>query len=289
LLKALDPDTVLIHGLIYSWQVFLIRKTLGKKVRIMLQHHGEQVPGGWRKWLMKEADSYVDNYFFTSREQATAWIQEGVINNPQKIAEVLTGSSALTLPESNTSGLLLLGNPVLLWVGRLDHNKDPLTILEGFSLLLKNEPDARLYMIYQAEETPGALQAVLQEDESLKVAVTLVGAVNHLELANWYLAADLFVSGSRREACGYALLEAMHCRCIPVVTDIPSFRKITAEGTAGFLFEPGNPESCYKAMVLALSVDRKSMNEKVKHHFVQNLSFEAIAKQMMRSLEEGLK
>ncbi len=284
-LKALDPDVVLIHGLIYSWQVFLVRKTLGKKVVIILQHHGEMIPGGWRKWLMKEADSYVNAYFFTSHAIAAGWISEGVISHPEKIAEVLTGSSALMLPGSNTSDLLLQGNPILLWVGRLDHNKDPFTVVEAFSLLRKKMPDARLYLIYQAEETPGVLQAVLDEDESLKASVTLVGAVEHADLANWYLAADLFVSGSRREACGYALLEAMHCGCIPVVTDIPSFRKITVEGTIGFLFEPGNPEACFEALTLAMESDRKTMKRKVIMHFEQNCSFEAIATQIVKQIE----
>src|SRR5688500_4682511 len=255
-LKSLQPDVVLMHGLIYPWQVYLVRKTVGKPSVLAIQHHGETVPGGWRKWLIKEADRYVDRYFFTSTAIASAWIQEGIIGHPGKVAEVLTGSSAMTIPESMT-GSQVIGDPVLLWVGRLDHNKDPVTVVEGFALLLKTVPTARLYMIYQSEETPGALQSML--DDSLRENVTLVGAVNNAALAHWYLAADFFVAGSHREACGYALLEAMSCGCIPVVTNIPSFRKITDGGRFGFLYEPGDAGGFVRAMENALKADREMM------------------------------
>ena len=286
LLKAFEPDLVLIHGFIYPWQAFLVRKTLGKKAVIFLQHHGETVPGGWRKWLMKEADSHVNGYFFTSKAIADNWIKEGVISSSLKVAEVLTGSSALILPGSMASTLLVVGDPVLLWVGRLDHNKDPLTVLEGFSMFLKKVPGARLYMIYQSEETPGALQAVVDADDSLSNTVRLVGAIKYEDLANWYLAADFFVAGSHREACGYALLEAMSCGCIPVVTDIPAFRKITDEGRVGFLYEPGNQEALLQALNKAWETDRGSMKKKVIAHFHERLSFAAIAEQIVSACRE---
>jgi glycosyltransferase involved in cell wall biosynthesis len=158
-----------------------------------------------------------------------------------------------------------------------------MTVVEGFALLLKNVPEAKLYIIYQSEETPGALEAALDDDETLKHAVHLVGKVNNEELANWYLAADFFVAGSRREACGYALLEAMSCGCIPVVTDIPSFRKITADATVGFLYEPGNPQAFMQAMNRGLETDRGEMKKKVMNHFRDKLSFEAIAKQIVEA------
>ena len=44
------------------------------------------------------------------------------------------------------------GHPVFLWVGRLDANKDPLTVIRAFLQFLNNQPAARLYMIYQEEK-----------------------------------------------------------------------------------------------------------------------------------------
>src|SRR5438876_111648 len=56
----------------------------------------------------------------------------------------------------------------------------------------------------------------------------MLGHVLHFRLAAFYSAADLFVLGSHDEGSGYAVLEACACGASPVVTDIPSFRRMTA-------------------------------------------------------------
>ena len=47
-------------------------------------------------------------------------------------------------------------------------------------------------------------------------------------MAAFYSAADLFVVGSHHEGSGYSLMEACACGAMPVVTDIPTFRLLTA-------------------------------------------------------------
>ena len=53
-------------------------------------------------------------------------------------------------------------------------------------------------------------------------------------------AADVFVLGSHREGSGYSLIEALACGLPPVVTDIPSFRSLTAAGAVGALWPCGD-------------------------------------------------
>lgn len=80
---------------------------------------------------------------------------------------------------------------------------------------------------------------------------------------------------------GYALIEAMACGCIPVVTNIPSFKKITANGSAGFLFEPGNIPSLLQVLQHSSSINRLQYTAAVIEHFRKELSFKKIADDLL--------
>src|SRR5207302_5467774 len=89
--------------------------------------------------------------------------------------------------------------------------------------------------------------------------------------------ADFYISASHEESCGYALLEAMACGCIPVVTSIPSFKKNTGDGKFGFLFPPGEPDELLKILSNLKNINLKEFSEDVTRYFKTNLSFENIA------------
>ena len=122
--------------------------------------------------------------------------------------------------------LAVTGENNFLWVGRLNENKDPVTIIKAFQQLLLQQPDVKLYMIYQQDDLLSAINKLVNNNERLHSAVRLVGSQTKEQLIEWYHACDFFILGSHKEGSGYALLEAMHAGCIPLVTNIPSFKKI---------------------------------------------------------------
>jgi glycosyltransferase involved in cell wall biosynthesis len=96
-------------------------------------------------------------------------------------------------------------------------------------------------------------------------------------LQYWYNSADIILSGSHYEGSGTAVCEAMSCGCMPVVTDILSFRMITDNGRCGLLYEPGNETSLLLALKLTLEIDLQKKQELSLQYFRETLSFEAIA------------
>jgi glycosyltransferase involved in cell wall biosynthesis len=106
--------------------------------------------------------------------------------------------------------------------------------------------------------------------------VVLVGRKGHDELRAWYSAADFYISGSHSEGSGYALIEAMACGCIPVVTHIPSYRKMTDNGRLGFLYTPGNSEELFQVLERLTADD--ALRQEVGKYFEEKLSFEAIGR-----------
>ncbi len=230
-LKKQNPDMIHVHGLIFPIHVIFLRMALGRKCKIILTHHAESPFRGIKKMFQKLADKFVDGYVFTSFGNATEWVQQKVLPL-EKVYEVIEASTILVKQNKSESRtrLNIPDSDIFLWVGRLEKNKDPITVLKGFEKYLRTNQGAKLYMIFQEENLLPEVKSMIQNNEALKTSVQLVGKINHLELSGWYSAADYYLSGSHREGSGYALIEAMACGCIPVVTNIPSFKKIFPAG-----------------------------------------------------------
>ena len=168
----------------------------------------------------------------------------------------------------------LSGAPLILWVGRLTANKDPLTVLDGLEAALPLCHDARAAFVFGEQMLGDRVQERIKSSAVLRDRVSMIGRVPHDEIANYYGAADCFVSGSHSEGSGYALIEAMACGLVPVVTDIPSFRTIA--GAAGVFWPAGNADALSAALVGTGARDLSSEREKVQRQFADMLSWEAI-------------
>jgi glycosyltransferase involved in cell wall biosynthesis len=229
----------------------------------------------------------VNAYLFTSAAFGYRWVEEGIIHSRDKIHEIFHGSSVFTAGDKAVARqqLNLPASPVYLWVGRLDANKDPLTVIKAFIEFLTVFPAATLCMIYHEEELLDAIKKSIGESSIAKAQVRLIGKLPHPELETWYRAADFIVSASHYEGGGIAVCEAMSCGAIPVVTDIDSFRILTGNGDCGILFEPGNSASLLQALHRSAAVDLNEARKKVLSRYHNHFSFEAIGKKISLLLD----
>jgi len=275
LIKELQPDVVFVNGLIFSLQLIQLRLTLGKAVKIIVLHRAEKPFKGFKRQLQKLADKCVNAYLFASSDFANEWKMN---INVKKVHEVIQASSIFfpmdkldARRKTNTGA-----DPFFLWVGRLDANKDPITVITGFLEFLKEEPNAKLYLIYQGEELLQQVQSLINSEEKGASAIRLVGKVLHDEMQMWYNSADFIISSSHYEGSGMAVCEAMSCGCIPVVTNILSFRRMTGPDKCGLLFEAGNEKDLLATLVKTKGMNIEIERTKVLKQFNEELSFEAI-------------
>lgn len=279
-IQSLQPVYVLVQGLVFPRQVIQLRKALGAAVKILVQHHGGiSFRNPYKRYLQKKADACTDAYLFTARANADAWIKQGVIRDARKCFEVLEASTTFTMQEAQ-AGRERTGiaeGLSFLWVGRLDENKDPLCVLRAFVAYFEAGGQGRLYMIYQTEDLLPQVQALIQRTPALQQRVALVGKVPHEELEYWYSAADYYVSGSYYEGSGYALIEGMACGCVPLVTDIPSFRAIAGNCAPAHLYAPGDKEALYRVLKSLPASVAPATRQQVRDYFSRHLSFAAIA------------
>jgi glycosyltransferase involved in cell wall biosynthesis len=274
--KSLHPDVVLVSSFLFPLQLIQLCNCLKKNVKIIVQHHAERPFMGIKKYLQRIAAKRVDAFLFTSEETGREWVKKGNLDNENKIKELMEVSSVFYPVGKNTAieKTNITGNPVFLWVGRLNKNKDPLTAVKAFIRFADNHPSARLYMIYHTDELLPEINKLIPVDGAV-YPVIMVGKIPHADLLYWFNSADYFLSASYYEGSGTALCEAMSCGCIPVVSDIPSFRMIT--GNTDLLFEPGNENALLETLERALELNKEENRIKSLLHFKNKLSFEAIA------------
>jgi len=288
LIKVQRPDVVVIQGMHFPLQIIQLRASLGPDVKIIVQHRAERSYSGVKKQLMRLADAGTDAYLFASKTIGQAWVDQGNISETDKIHQVMSVSSVFGTmnKEEALSRTGMDGSPNFLWVGNLNANKDPLTAIMAFQRFAKQQPDARLYIIHQTNDLLPEIQALLDSHPLTKSNIIMVGKVPHADLLCWFNSADYILSSSHSESAGAAVCEAMACGCIPILTDIDSFRVITANGQFGWLYEAGNPTALFNVLSQTPFIKVAEMRERVLEHFNAELSFEAIARRMKEIVGE---
>jgi hypothetical protein len=140
-IKQLNPDIIIVHG--FSNPVQLLLLCLQSKVKIVIQYNGGGVPGGISGRLQKLTKYFIKDYMFTTLEQSAVFIKQKMISRKANIHEVLEGSTnkrCVSKIESKRMLNLVSTKTVFLWVGNLDANKDPLTVLIGLKDKLMHDP-----------------------------------------------------------------------------------------------------------------------------------------------------
>lgn len=121
----------------------------------------------------------------------------------------------------------------IIFVGRLVHQKNLLTLLEALALVARDHP-VRLVLIGD-----GPLRGILEERaRSASFPVEFVGVVSHDRLPEHLASADVFVLPSLIEGHPKALLEAMACAVPCVAADVEGCREVVAPEETGLLFDP---------------------------------------------------
>jgi glycosyltransferase involved in cell wall biosynthesis len=289
---ALQPGVVHLNGCL-SLPSRHLRLRLPRETPLLVQDHGGVYPNApiFTKWKSRAFHAFglraADGFLFSARELATPWLQAGIIGPKQAIYELMESSSTMgEAPPPRAGERALPGRPALLWVARLDANKDPLTILEGFERASERLPEAALTMVFGASQMLAEVQRRIADSAMLRGRVHLLGKLEQGELAALYRAADLFVLGSHHEGSGFALIEALSFGVVPIVSDIPPFRVLTDGGRIGALFPVGDAGALARALE-RLGSSESSQRAIVRAHFERELSWSALAHRALAIYREA--
>jgi glycosyltransferase involved in cell wall biosynthesis len=287
----LEPDVVHLHGLSFPRHTARLVDRLGG-VPVVVQDHADRPPPSWRLGSYRMQMGGIRGVLFTTRAQAEPFFASGALPAGLPVFEVLESTSRFTPAPSEMIRLLAGtdGDPFLLWVGRLDANKDPITVLDALSRASSELRHARLWMCYTDAPLLSEVTARVARDPNLSGRVKLLGRRAHSDVQQMLRAADFLVLGSHSEGSGYAVIEALACGTTPLVTDIPSLRRITGDGAVGALSPPGDADAMARAFVEWSRKPRAELRHAAREHFERELSVPAIGEQLRaayRAVTEG--
>lgn len=122
---------------------------------------------------------------------------------------------------------------LLISVGRLDSQKDPLLLLAAMRELLKRGLGVHLLIVGD-----GVDRAVVEREidrTGLRPYVSVAGALPRTDIAMALGAADVFAMSSAYEGMPIAVLEALACGLPVASTDVGELRRIVRDGANGYL------------------------------------------------------
>lgn len=273
LLGDIGTDVAHVHSLGAAESAHALAREL-PLLPILLQDHADRVPARWRRARWRRWYGAARGVAFTAPELARPYVTAGLLDPttrlfviPESISRFTPGSRAQAWADTG-----LYGDPCVVSVGHLQTGKDPLTVLDGIALASESLPGLRFWCAFGSAPLLARVQQRIAGDSRLRERVHLLGKVAHPRVQSLMRAADVFVSGSHAESCGYALLEALACGVTPVVTNIPSFRALA--GDVGVLWQRGDAKALAAALVRAAA--QRPSPDVVRAHFDNTLSLRAV-------------
>jgi glycosyltransferase involved in cell wall biosynthesis len=192
----------------------------------------------------REAETIVPCNVYNRR-----W-EERLGAEPSRIRTVYNGVDPANFPMVDGEP----DEPTISWAGRIDPIKDLETLLNAFSLVYQDMPEARLRLF---GSPPKGREPYLEHCQALAVdlgvskAVTFEGHLDKVREA--YHAGRIVVLSSLSEGFPYSLIEAMTCGRTCVATDVGGVTE--AVGDTGLVVPPGSPARMAEACLTLLRDD----------------------------------
>jgi 1,2-diacylglycerol 3-alpha-glucosyltransferase len=226
----------------------------------------------------------VDGIVSPSKPMLDALKQYGIKTPAEVVATGLDDSSFASVDGEHfrMSHDIPLTQPMLLFVGRVAHEKNIGFLLEMHVELIKNHPDALLVI---TGEGP-AEESIKQSIEKLGISnkVRMIGYLDRgHELIACYKAADIFVFASKSETQGLVLLEAMAQGTAVVAIAELGTKSILIEGEGVLIAKDDINDFADKVSILLSDAPKRQMiGEKGRQYAQEKWGAGVLAKKVAK-------
>lgn len=167
---------------------------------------------------------------------------------------------------------------VLLFIGRMTEEKQPLEMIEMFSDIVKRDADYRLLMIGNGN-LDDAVDKLIREKE-LTGFVKRISKVTNCDIWEVYYLSHAFVNLNRQEIFGMAILEAMYYGCKVVAWHAPGPDLILENGSSGYLVQ--NIEEAVETIM-----NSKQTGEEAKKRVEECFTWKSVAEKIASVISDG--
>lgn len=135
---------------------------------------------------------------------------------------------------------------VFIGVGRLVGDKGIRELVEAFTRLLKEHPDAHLLLV--GDEEPQLDPLPVATKETIETCPNIHAVGNQTDVRPYYVAANVLVHASYREGFPNVVIEAGAMQLPCIVTDINGSREIIVNNKNGIIVPPHDADRLYEVM-----------------------------------------
>jgi glycosyltransferase involved in cell wall biosynthesis len=259
----------------YLYHANIAGRIAGRLARVPVIVSGIRVAeqrSRFRLWFERVTHGMVDHHVCVSEAVATFSRQHSRL--PEKrITVIPNGVDAELFADAEPIDLSEFGIPqesqTLLFVGRLDPQKDPFVLLQAMELLTGSHP--QLHLLFVGD---GPLQEELTlcvVDRELNDRVHFAGRRD--DVANLMKASDVFVLPSQWEGMPNVVLEAMAVGLPIVATEVEGTAELLAENQTGLLVPPHSPTALVEAVESLLRDPKQAQSMKHRAQQIVNKRF----------------
>ncbi len=169
----------------------------------------------------------------------------------------------------------------LLFVSTIQPRKNIPKMIEGFSLVLKENPSLKDTKLVVSGKNGWLYQESLEAPKKFGIEqnVLFIGRTPDEDLSMLLSGAEAFISCSLEEGFGLPLLEAMACETPAIISDIPAFRELGKDYQ--IYAEPNNANSI-RTGIENITLNQSSIeNIKKAKQLSKSYTWESVARELI--------
>lgn len=187
-----------------------------------------------------------------------------------------TGYEDYTVEEIKVNYGYSVSDKVLLFIGRLTEEKQPVKMIEIFSKIREMDPTYKLLMVGSGELKASVESQI--SDYELMESVQILESIPNNDIWELYRMADSFVNLNRQEIFGMAILEAMYYGCKVVAWDAPGPNLIIENGKSGWLVRDDEE-------VIEKIMENTDISKEAHMRVIDEFTWESSAKKVLEAVK----
>jgi len=290
-IKDLSPD-VILSNLYFSNTVIRVAN-LGLHRPVVTVEHNTYTNKNMLQHMVDWILSHTSARIIAVSEQVAQFLRDVQHISPKKILVISNGINLAHIKarrsedsrESVRASLHIEPNEiVILHVGRLVSQKDPILMLRSYALFSKqSQTPSRLLVVGD-----GDLLTIMKEEVQRLDISTRVIFVGEGDPHPYYMASDIFLSTSRIEGFGLVRAEALAYGLPVVTTATGGVDELIQDGYNGAVVSQREPELIAKEIGRVVTLDRNTLRAQSEAS-VQKFSIEKTSQEYARVFSDVCK